>query len=161
MFFLLNPFQPSSYTPANCVFFVWLWGGILFSHLSICPTTTVWFLLNILKRVMMELCPLSWKGWGCGCGGGWGGHIAFLWGSRWRWHCSFSALCLRNQRVYFDQTCTDTLLGGRKEVIRFWWPWPLFQGDTSTEIFKFLPKKACVHPISWTKWRILAKLYIL
>ena len=31
----------------------------------------------------------------------------------------------------FDQTCTDTLFGGRKEVIRFWWPWPHFQSHTS------------------------------
>ena len=32
----------------------------------------------------------------------------------------------------FDQACTDTLLGGGKEVIRFWWPWPHFQGHTNT-----------------------------
>ena len=29
------------------------------------------------------------------------------------------------------------------------------------KIFKFWPNKACLHPISWTKWRILAKLHIL
>ena len=34
-------------------------------------------------------------------------------------HCLHSLL---NQWVDFDQTCTDTLLGGRKEVIRFWGP---------------------------------------
>ena len=28
-------------------------------------------------------------------------------------------------------------------------------------LLKFWPKKACLHPISWTKWRILAKLHIL
>ena len=28
--------------------------------------------------------------------------------------------CLLNQYVDFDQTCTDTSLGGGKEVIRFW-----------------------------------------
>ena len=29
------------------------------------------------------------------------------------------------------------------------------------EIFKFWPKKACLHPISRTKWQILAKLHVL
>ena len=28
------------------------------------------------------------------------------------------------------------------------------------EIFKLWPKKACLHPISWTKWQILAKLHM-
>ena len=28
----------------------------------------------------------------------------------------------------FDQTSTGTLSGWGKEVIRFWWPWPYFQG---------------------------------
>ena len=45
--------------------------------------------------------------------------------------------------------------GGRKEVIRFWWHWPHFQGYTSS--FKFWPKK---HPISWSKWQILSKIHI-
>ena len=36
-----------------------------------------------------------------------------------------------------DQTCTDTVLGGRKEVIRFWWPLPHFQGH-----FQILTKKS-------------------
>ena len=47
--------------------------------------------------------------------------------------CSLSALCL----VDFDQTYTDTLLGGRKEVIK-----THFQGHTSTLKFSnFDPKK--------------------
>ena len=42
------------------------------------------------------------------------------------------ALYLLNQWVDFDQTGTDTLLWWGKEVIRFWWRWPHFQGHTST-----------------------------
>ena len=75
--------------------------------------------------------------------------------------CSLSSLYPLNQSMDFDQTYTDTLLGGSKEVIRFWWPWPPFQGHTNFEIFKLWPKKACLHPISWTKWRIMDKLHIL
>ena len=141
------------------------------------------------------------------------GEILFWCGTRRRWRpdCSLSALHLLNQLVEFDQTCTDTLLGGRKEVIRFWWHWPHFKvipalwniqiltkelictlsleaNDgfwpkfiyfvtlvwikdliafsrsphyKNCKIFKFWPNKACLHPISWTKWRILAKLHIL
>ena len=48
-----------------------------------------------------------------------------------------------------------------KEVVRFWWPWPHFQGHTSILNVKFWPRKACLHPISWTKWWILAKHYAL
>ena len=33
---------------------------------------------------------------------------------------------LFNQRLEFDQTCTDSSSGWGKEVIRFWWPWPCF-----------------------------------
>ena len=33
-----------------------------------------------------------------------------------------------NQWLKFDQTSTDTSLGRGKEVIRFWWPLPYFQG---------------------------------
>ena len=92
-------------------------------------------LTNSLVK-LTELCPLNRK-----CG------------SRRHLHCSFSALYLLNQWVDFDQTCTDTLFGGRKEVIWFWRPWPHVQGH-STEIFKFWPKKklVCTHPrpISWT-----------
>ena len=98
------------------------------------------------------LCPPNRRG---------GGTYCFWCGSLRCRHCSLSALYLLNEWVDFDQICIDTLLGKRKEVIRFWWPWSHFQGHTSTDMFKFWPKKACVHPISWTKWRILAKLHIL
>ena len=65
------------------------------------------------------------------------GTYCFWCGSRRcrRARCSFSALHLPNQLVDFVQTCTDTLLGERKEIIRFWWPNSHFQGHTGT--FKF------------------------
>ena len=48
---------------------------------------------------------------------------------------------------------------------RFWWPWLHVKGHTSTLNVKFWPKifdiKACLHPMSWSKWWILAKLYVL
>ena len=82
-------------------------------------------------------------------------------GSAWLLVCTLSP----DQWVDFDQTCTDTLLVRGKEVIRLWWPWPLFQDQTSTLKFSNFEKKkkkrACLHHISWTKWRILAKLHIL
>ena len=58
------------------------------------------------------------------------GTYNFLCGSRRhrRPQCSLSALYLLNQWMDFDQTCIDTFLWGRKAVIRFWWPWPDFQG---------------------------------
>ena len=55
--------------------------------------------------------------------------------------CSLSALYLLNQPVDFNQTCTDTLLGWRKEVLWFWWSWPDFQGHTSTFKFSIFYKK--------------------
>ena len=41
---------------------------------------------------------------------------------------SLCAHYLLNQWLEFYQTSTDSLLGQGKEVIRFWWPWPHFQG---------------------------------
>ena len=41
---------------------------------------------------------------------------------------SLCAHYLFNQWLEFDQTGTDTSSGWGKEVIRFWWPWPYFQG---------------------------------
>ena len=35
------------------------------------------------------------------------------------------------------------------------------QYQTSTLNVKFWPKQTCLHPISWTKWWILAKPYVL
>ena len=47
-----------------------------------------------------------------------GGSILFL--VRLRTRCFVSAHYLLNPWMDFDQTCTDTLLGGRNELIRFW-----------------------------------------
>ena len=33
-----------------------------------------------------------------------------------------------------NQTCLDTLLGGGKELIRFWWPSPYFQDHNRTDL---------------------------
>ena len=41
----------------------------------------------------------------------------------------------------------DTLLGGRKEVIRLW-PWPHFQGHTSTLKFSNFDQKQLVYTLS-------------
>ena len=43
--------------------------------------------------------------------------------------------------VDFDQTYTETPFGHRKEMSRFWWPWPHFQGHTSTLNVKVRPNK--------------------
>ena len=42
---------------------------------------------------------------------------------------SLCAHYLLNQWLEFYQTSTDTSLGQGKEEIRFWWPWPHFQGN--------------------------------
>ena len=46
----------------------------------------------------------------------------------------------------FDQTYTEPPMGYRKEVIRFWWPWPHFQDHTSTLNVK-LTQKSLADPI--------------
>ena len=74
------------------------------------------------------LCPPNWR-WGTYC---------FWCGSRrrprlrprrrTRLRSFFPTRYLLNQWMDFIQTCIDTWLGGGKELIRFWWPWPHFQG---------------------------------
>ena len=49
-----------------------------------------------------------------------GGTYCFWCGYRRRPRCFVSARYLLNRWTDFDQTCTDTLLGGRNELIRFW-----------------------------------------
>ena len=75
------------------------------------------------------------------------GEILFWCGSRRRWcpGCSLSAHCLLNQLVEFDQTCTDTLLGGRKEAKILV---TLTSFSRSYQHFEIFTKKACLHPIS-------------
>ena len=95
------------------------------------------------------MCPHNRRAWG----------DCFWCGSNLRRRrCSFlSELYLLNQWVEFGQTHTDTLLGRGKEMM-----WLDF-GDIDLilrsyqhfEIFKSWPKKAWLHTISWTKWRIL------
>ena len=41
-----------------------------------------------------------------------------------------SAPYLQNEWMDFDQTCAAILLRQGQELIRFWWPWPHFQGHT-------------------------------
>ena len=41
---------------------------------------------------------------------------------------SLCAHYLFKQWLEFDQTSTDTSSGWGKEIIRFWWTWPYFQG---------------------------------
>ena len=66
------------------------------------------------------------------------------------WQKSFSAPYLLNQMTYSSQTSYIITVGWFKDLIRFWWPWPYFQGNTNTLNVTF-GKKACLHPISWTK----------
>ena len=55
----------------------------------------------------------------------------------------------------FDQTCTTILLWHGKELIRFWWPWPHFQGHRrGSNCWKM----AFLHPISRMNGWILTKL---
>ena len=42
----------------------------------------------------------------------------------------FFAPFLMKEWMDFDQTCTTILLKQGQELIRFWWPWPHFQGHT-------------------------------
>ena len=98
--------------PLQTVFFLFgLWGYTVFTSVHL-PNHNILVSLKYLEKGNDGIMSPQLKGVG-GAGAWGGGHIAFLWGSCWRWHCSFSALCLLNQRVYFDQTCTDTLLGER------------------------------------------------
>ena len=45
-----------------------------------------------------------------------------------------SAPYLMKEWMDFDQTCTTVLLWHEKELIRFWWHWPHFQGLRMAQI---------------------------
>ena len=116
--------------------------------------------LNQLINVVLRNYVSQPKGRGCIC----------FWSRscrHWCPRCFMSALCLLNQWVDFDQTSTDTLLGGGggKKWLDFGDFVLIFKGPAlftpALWIIKFWPKKACLHPISWTKWQILAKLHTL
>ena len=71
---------------------------------------------------------------------------------------SLCAHYLLNQWLEFYQTSTDTSLGQGKEVIRFWWPWPHFQGHYIIKT----KNELCMHSISWfNRWNLtkLAQLH--
>ena len=123
------------------------WNSYCISLSSRLYFTIFWLLTNSKK-----LCPPNRMGWG---------DILLLVRIRWHPRSFLSALYLLNQWVDFDQTGAVALLGQGKEVVRFWWPWSSFQGHTSTLNVKFWPKKAWLHPVSWTKWWILARLHVL
>ena len=58
---------------------------------------------------------------------------------------------LRNQLANSEKTnCMDRTLGHSEELIRFWWPWPIFQGRCGTYSAKFKTKRAFLHVFSWT-----------
>ena len=79
------------------------------------------------------------------------------------WNSNFDrkSLCahyLLNQWLEFYQTSTNTSLGHRKEVIRFWWPWPHFQGHYIIKT----KNEPCVHSLSRiNRWNLtkLAQLH--
>ena len=91
---------------------------------------------------------------------------------------SLCAHYILNQWLEFYQTSTDTSLGHRKEVIRFWWPWPHFQGHYIIKTLKMslvctlsrfqghyiikTKNEPCMHSISWiNRWNLtkLAQLH--
>ena len=80
-------------------------------------------------------------------GGGRRGACYFWCGSCWLLVCT---LVSSTKWVDFDQTWTDTLLGWGKEVIRFWCPWPHFQGHTSTLNVNFRHCKWVEFHQTWT-----------
>ena len=58
----------------------------------------------------------------------------------------------------FYQTSTDTSLGHGKEVVRFWWPWPHFQGHYVIKT----KNEPCVHSNSWiNRWNLTKLAQIL
>ena len=87
-----------------------------------------------------------------------GGHIAFgadPVGVR------IAALHLLNQWVDLTKLAQTHYWEGGKKWLDFGDTDLIFKITPALWNFKILTKKACLLPISWTKWRILAKLYIL
>ena len=60
---------------------------------------------------------------------------------RWRPRSFLSALHLLKKWVDFDQTHIR-IIGRGREVIRFWWHWPHFQGHTGTLKFSNFDQKS-------------------
>ena len=68
---------------------------------------------------------------------------------------SSSAPYLLNQMTNYGQTSYIVTLGWFKGLIRFWWPWPNFQGHHT---IKTCQNELCLHYISWTNWWMMTKL---
>ena len=89
----------------------------LFWVCTVCPDLSVrklWIItvLDIFPEIYFRyLCPPNQRG---------GGTYCFWFGSRRRLRCFVSVRYLLNRWTDFDQICTDTLLGGWNELIRFW-----------------------------------------
>ena len=80
---------------------------------AVFPTVTLSFAMETSGRIWLNYLPQPKGG-------------AYCFWCRWRRRrrlpprCFVSARYLLNRWTDFDQTCTDTLLGGRNELIRFW-----------------------------------------
>ena len=59
-----------------------------------------------------------------------------------------SAWYLMNQLADFNQICMYITLGHNEDLIRFWWPWPNFQGQGGTLTAKFKPKNVLARMLS-------------
>ena len=62
-----------------------------------------------------------------------------------------------NQTTDSSQTSYVVMLGWFKDLIRFWWHWPNFQGH-HTILCDDCKKEPCLYSISWTNWWIFTKL---
>ena len=65
---------------------------------------------------------------------------------------SLSAHYLFNQWLELYQISTDTSLGQGKEVIRFWWPWPHFQGHCIIKTLKM--SLVCTLSYESNRWNL-------
>ena len=67
---------------------------------------------------------------------------------------SLSAPYLLNQMTDSGQASHIVTIGWFKDLIRFWWPWPNFQGQHTIDC----KNEPCLHSFSWTNRWILTKL---
>ena len=123
--------------PAN-----FLCGGVYCFHV-VRPSVTLWFFPNILKtqwwifinfRKHFDINKVHLHKKKEGLGANSLRVIALC-----KISYAVKSLCahyLFNQWLEFDQTSIDTSLGRGTEVIRFWWPWPYFQGHYIIKILK-------------------------
>ena len=84
--------------------------------------------------------------------------------ARVEFECMFMSPATEGEGVHIALGADPVVVGIASCLYSITWPnrWISFSRSYQHfEIFKFWPKKACLHPISWTKWRILAKLHTL